>query len=105
MGDITEKRDPYVDLLIVGAGPAGLMLAAWASEYNISARIVDMKSDRVQRGHADGLHSRTLEIMDSFGSYGLADRIMRNSYHIKEICSWVRHKCRRGVVFRKSNSE
>jgi len=75
-----------VDLLIIGAGPAGLMMALWASRYNINARVVDEKSSRVQKGQADGLHPRTLEILDSFG---LAERFLKCSYHVHEICSWV----------------
>ncbi|KAH9821440.1 phenol 2-monooxygenase [Teratosphaeria destructans] len=74
-----------VDLLIIGAGPSGLMLAAWASQFNISTLIVDKSPDRVQTGHADGLHSRTLEILDSFG---LGAQIFKNCYHVNEICSW-----------------
>ena len=76
----------YTDLLIIGAGPAGLMAAAWASRYKISARIIDKSSARVSRGHADGLQCRTMEILDSFG---LADRIRKEGFHDHEICSWV----------------
>ena len=80
-------EESEVDLLIVGAGPAGLMTAAWASQYNIHARIIDEKQTRVQTGHADGLHSRSLEIMDSFG---IVDRFLQQAYRVNEICSWVR---------------
>ena len=75
-----------VDLLIVGAGPSGLMLATWASQFDITARIIDDKHERVQTGHADGLHSRTVEILHSFG---LADRVLSQASRINEICSWV----------------
>ena len=57
----------YVDLLAVGAGPAGLMAACWAAQYSMSTQVIDQKAGRTQTGHADGLHSRTLEILDSFG--------------------------------------
>ncbi|KAK4889817.1 hypothetical protein LTR27_011435 [Elasticomyces elasticus] len=73
------------DLLIVGAGPAGLMLAAWACQYDIRFRIIDNKATRVGTGHADGLASRTLEIFDSFG---LVHDILKDAYRINEICSW-----------------
>lgn len=74
-----------IDLLIVGAGPAGLMLAAWASQYNITARLIDDKSAKT-KGQADGLHSRTLEIIDSFG---IVEPFLKQSYKVNEICSWV----------------
>jgi len=75
------------DLLICGAGPTGLMLALWATQYDIKVRVIDSKPDRIQTGHADGLHSRTLEILDSFG---LIDGFPSRSCRINEICAWVR---------------
>lgn len=78
--------ETYVDLLIVGAGPAGLMAALWASRYNIKARIIDSKASRTQTGHADGLHSRTVEILDSFG---IAHEFTARACRVNEICSWV----------------
>ena len=36
-----------VDVLIVGAGPAGLMMAAWMSQCGINARIVDKRGTKV----------------------------------------------------------
>jgi len=80
------STDAYVDLLIVGAGPAGLMAALWANQHKIKARIIDDKPGRTQTGHADGLHSRTLEIFDSFG---MAHEFMTKACRINEICSWV----------------
>jgi phenol 2-monooxygenase len=74
------------DLLIVGAGPAGLMAACWAAEFGLSARIIDEKADRVNTGHADGIQSRTLEIFDSFG---FADTILERAVVQKEMCHWV----------------
>ncbi|KAL8905681.1 MAG: hypothetical protein Q9207_002495, partial [Kuettlingeria erythrocarpa] len=78
-------KESSVHLLIIGAGPAGLMAAAWATRYGISYRIIDKREARVQTGHADGLQPRTLEILDSFG---IVDRPMKEGFHVMEICSW-----------------
>ena len=43
-----------VDVLIIGAGPAGLMLALWMSRIGVKARIVDKRTDKVYSGQADG---------------------------------------------------
>lgn len=75
------------DLLIIGAGPAGLMAACWATQYkNMRTRIIDQKPGRTRTGHADGLQSRTLEILDSFG---LVDPILRQAVGDVEMCYWV----------------
>lgn len=79
-------KTSYADLVIIGAGPAGLMAAAWASRLRLKARILDDKADRVQNGRADGLHVRTMEILDSFG---LAISIEQEAYKLREICAWV----------------
>lgn len=80
-------RGSYVDLLIVGAGPAGLMAAVWASQFNIGTKIIDNKASRTRTGHADGLHARTLEILNSFG---IAHEFTSRATWINDICSWVR---------------
>lgn len=76
----------HTDLLIIGAGPAGMMAAAWASQYEISTRIIDKNHARIAKGQADGLQSRTLEIFDSFG---VADHVWKRGFHDIEICTWV----------------
>ncbi|KAL4747510.1 hypothetical protein BDW72DRAFT_209517 [Aspergillus terricola var. indicus] len=78
-------KTSQVDLLIIGAGPAGLMAACWASQYGMSTRIIDAKEHRTETGHADGVHSRTLEILDSFG---IVDPIMRRGVHEVEMSYW-----------------
>ena len=44
-----------VDVLIIGAGPAGFMMALWMSRLGIKTRIVDKRTDKVFSGQADGL--------------------------------------------------
>lgn len=56
----------HVDVLIIGAGPAGLMAASWMAHMGVKARIVDKRGTKIFNGQADGVAVRTLEIMDSF---------------------------------------
>ncbi|KAI9736998.1 MAG: hypothetical protein M1834_000587 [Cirrosporium novae-zelandiae] len=63
----TSEPCDHVDLLIIGAGPAGLMSALWASRLNIKTRIIDKRGTKIFNGQADGLQCRSLEIFDSFG--------------------------------------
>ncbi|KAK8188276.1 FAD binding domain-containing protein [Phyllosticta capitalensis] len=71
--------------LIVGAGPAGLMTAAWMARCGIKTRIVDKRGTKIFTGQADGLQCRSLEIFDSFG---FADRAWKEANHMLEICMW-----------------
>ena len=77
--NMIPSPDSKCDLLIIGAGPAGLMAAMWAAKRGIHARIVDKRGTKVFNGQADGIQCRTLEILDSFG---FADRVWEESNHL-----------------------
>ncbi|KAF7926122.1 uncharacterized protein EAE97_010422 [Botrytis byssoidea] len=83
--DLTRETFSKVDVLIIGAGPAGLMAATWMARCGIHARIIDKRGTKIFTGQADGLQCRTLEILDSFG---FADRVWKESNHMLEICLW-----------------
>lgn len=82
---MVQLEDSKCDLLIIGAGPAGLMAATWAARCGIHARIVDKRGTKIFNGQADGLQCRSLEIFDSFG---FADRVWKESNHMLEMCLW-----------------
>lgn len=84
--DMVQLEDSRRDLLIVRAGPTGLMAAAWAARCRIHARIIDKRGTKIFNGQADGLNCRSLEIFDSFG---FADRIWKKSNHmLRKGLSW-----------------
>ncbi|KAK8172947.1 FAD binding domain-containing protein [Phyllosticta citrichinensis] len=82
---VTEPPESKCDVLIIGAGPAGLMTAAWMARSGIKTRIVDKRGTKIFTGQADGLQCRSLEIFDSFG---FADRAWKEANHMLEICMW-----------------
>ncbi|TFK97781.1 FAD-binding monooxygenase [Pterulicium gracile] len=55
-----------VDILIIGAGPAGLVCANALAKAGIHVKIIDHKQKRTA-GHADAIMPRTIEIMHSYG--------------------------------------
>jgi 2-polyprenyl-6-methoxyphenol hydroxylase-like FAD-dependent oxidoreductase len=59
------------DVLIVGAGPTGLMLANQLGRRGIRATIIDRHSGPAQQTRAMAVHARTLEI---YQQLGIADR-------------------------------
>ncbi len=57
-----------VDVLIVGAGPTGLMLAGELALAGVDAAILERRPDQEIAGvRAGGLHARTLEVLDQRG--------------------------------------
>ncbi|KAI1491828.1 phenol hydroxylase [Biscogniauxia mediterranea] len=80
-----QTPESNVDVLIIGAGPAGLMAAAWMAHCGVKTRIVDKRNAKIFCGQADGLQCRSLEIFDSLG---FADRAWKEANHMIEICMW-----------------
>jgi 2-polyprenyl-6-methoxyphenol hydroxylase-like FAD-dependent oxidoreductase len=54
-------------VLVVGAGPVGLTMAAELTRYGISVRIVDKAAQRTDKSKALVLWSRTLELLERAG--------------------------------------
>ncbi|KAH9207573.1 FAD binding domain-containing protein [Leptodontidium sp. 2 PMI_412] len=74
-----------VDVLVIGAGPSGLMLCTWLARLGIKTRIIDKRHNRINSGQADGLQSRTFEILDSLG---IGQDIWREANRMLEIRFW-----------------
>lgn len=56
-----------VDVLVVGAGPTGLALAAQLAAHGASVRVVDRQPDRVRESRALAIQPRTLEVLAPLG--------------------------------------
>lgn len=75
-----------VDVLIVGCGPAGLTLAAQLAAFpDITTRIVEMKSGPMEKGQADGVSCRTMEM---FQAFGFAEKVKREACWVNETSFW-----------------
>ncbi len=56
-----------VDVLVVGAGPTGLVAAAEAAIRGLSVRIVERRAARAEQSKALVLHARTMEALEALG--------------------------------------
>ncbi|MGI9087400.1 MAG: FAD-dependent monooxygenase [Chthoniobacterales bacterium] len=54
-------------LLIVGAGPVGLMMACELARHGVPCRIIDQAAERSQTSKALGVFPRTLEVFEATG--------------------------------------
>ncbi|MDP8985768.1 MAG: FAD-dependent monooxygenase [Pseudomonadota bacterium] len=69
-------------VLVVGAGPVGLTMAAELARYGVPVRIIDKSAGRTDKSRALVMWSRTLELIDRMGcgaSFAAAGRKMRSA--------------------------
>ncbi|HTT31269.1 MAG TPA: FAD-binding monooxygenase [Solirubrobacteraceae bacterium] len=75
-----------VDVLIIGCGPAGLVLATQLASFpDVRTAIIDRRDGPLEVGQADGVACRTVEMFEAFG---LADRLLREAYWVNEVSFW-----------------
>jgi phenol 2-monooxygenase (NADPH) len=81
-----EDLPEDVDVLIIGCGPAGLVLAAQLASFpDIRTVVIDRRDGPLEVGQADGVACRTVEMFEAFG---LADRLVKEAYWVNEVCFW-----------------
>ena len=55
------------DVLVVGEGPSGLMMAAQLARYGLTCRLIDKEEGPSPHSRAFGIHARSQEIFDFLG--------------------------------------
>jgi len=92
---------PDCQVLVVGAGPTGLVLAAELLARGIRTRIID-KGDGVElQARAIGIHARTLEILDMMG---LAERFTERGQVVRHLRFYSRGRCLTSLEFARCGS-
>src|SRR5215813_11325575 len=75
------------EVLIVGAGPTGLMLALWLARLGVRVRIIDKTHGPGTTSRALVVHARTLEF---YRQLGLAEEAIANGVPFAAINLWAR---------------
>jgi 2-polyprenyl-6-methoxyphenol hydroxylase-like FAD-dependent oxidoreductase len=70
------------DVLIIGAGPTGLMMACQLAIHNISFRIIDKNEDHTTQSRAIVIHAASMEI---FAQMGIADQFLELGKQVRAI--------------------
>ena len=63
----------HSDILIIGAGPTGLVLALWLTRLGVKVRILDKTAEPGTTSRALAVQARTLEL---YRQLGLADAVL-----------------------------
>lgn len=87
-----------VDVLVIGSGPAGAVLAAQLAAFpGISTRLIERRDGPLQVGQADGIACRTVEM---FQAFGLGEKLIREAYWVNETVFWRPAPDDRGRIVR-----
>ena len=101
--DRPEELPDEVDVLIVGSGPAGMLLAAQMSQFpDVITRIIERRDGRLVLGQADGIQPRSVE---TFQAFGFAPRIIAEAYNIAHMNFWSPDPANPKNIIRTSRTE
>ena len=97
------KLPAETDVLIVGSGPAGMLLAAQLSRYpSVTTRIIERRPGRLAIGQADGIQARSVE---TFQAFGFAERIVAEAFQLSAMNFWSPDPNNHGNIIRTAIAE
>jgi 2-polyprenyl-6-methoxyphenol hydroxylase-like FAD-dependent oxidoreductase len=77
------------DVLIIGAGPTGLVLALWLTRLGVGVRIIDKTSEPGTTSRAVAVQARTLEL---YRQLGIADAVVERGRKMVAANLWTAGK-------------
>jgi 2-polyprenyl-6-methoxyphenol hydroxylase-like FAD-dependent oxidoreductase len=94
-------NDTDCQVLVVGAGPTGLVLAAELLARGIRTRIIDKGDGVALQTRAIGIHARTLEVLDMMG---LAERFVERGQVVRHLRFYSKGRCLTSLEFARCGS-
>jgi 2-polyprenyl-6-methoxyphenol hydroxylase-like FAD-dependent oxidoreductase len=92
---------PDCQVLVVGAGPTGLVLGAELLARGIRTRIIDKGDGISLQARAIGIHARTLEILDMMG---LTERFTERGQVVRHLRFYSQGRCLASLEFARCGS-
>src|SRR5438445_871287 len=93
---------PTRDVLIVGAGPTGLVLALWLAKLGVKPRLIDKTAEPGTTSRALAVHARTLEL---YRQLDLAQDVLERGHKVPAIRLWVKGEPRARIDFEEIASD
>ncbi|WP_287978934.1 FAD-dependent oxidoreductase, partial [Sphingomonas sp.] len=91
-----QRSMERTEVLIVGAGPTGLVLALWLTRLGIRIRIIDRTEGPGTTSRALGIQARTLEL---YRRLDLADAVVGAGHRVPAINVWTAGTRRARIPF------
>jgi 2-polyprenyl-6-methoxyphenol hydroxylase-like FAD-dependent oxidoreductase len=90
------------DVLIIGAGPTGLVLALWLTELGVKVRIVDKAAEAGTTSRALAVQARTLEL---YRQLDLTDAVLKYGHRVPAVNLWVKGEPATRLSFERIGSD
>jgi len=89
------------DVLIIGAGPTGLVLALWLARLGVRVRIVDKTAEPGTTSRALAVQARTLEL---YQQLDLTDAVVTRGHRVPAVNLWVKGEAVARLPFERVGS-
>lgn len=89
------------EVLVVGAGPTGLVAANLLKRAGVNVRIVEQRMEATRESRAFAVQARTIELMQTIG---LAEAFITNGVRVNSVDLHIRGKFRGGPDFARAKA-
>src|SRR6266576_6976020 len=89
------------DVLIIGAGPTGLVLALWLTRLGVKVRIIDKSVEAGTTSRALAVQARTLEL---YRQLDLTEAVVARGHRVPAVNLWVKGEAAARVPFESVGS-
>src|ERR1700746_4110844 len=90
------------DVLIIGAGPTGLVLALWLTKIGVNMRVLDKTAEPATTSRALAVQARTLEL---YRQLNLADAVVERGHKVPAVNLWVKGEPAARLPFERIGSD
>src|SRR6266446_4330032 len=89
------------DVLIIGAGPTGLVLALWLTRLGVRVRIIDKTAEAGTTSRALAVQARTLEL---YRQLDLTEAVVARGHRVPAVNLWVKGEAAARLPFESVGS-